>query len=975
MDYIFFSKSTSPFSNWYLSNFEAEGHTFNCAEQYLMWLKSKLFEDEKIASQILNTLSPKDQKALGRKVKNFDEKIWNKNREKIMQKVLFAKFSSSDKLKQTLLNTEDKILVEASPWDAIWGIGMDEKDALKSKQKWGLNLLGKSLMAVRNQLKLHSKSNWLIPGRIMVGAEPLEKHVKMIKNAGIDTFVSLVEDENKDENKDEENIHFPMPTGKTVSDEKMISFIDKLYKLYKNGSNLYIHCKGGIGRTGLVSALLLAKIYKIPGDEALKIVRKQFETREDQSRSFIPIPETKVQIEQLKRLAGGSFDMTKYSPEYQKKWQAKLKSLRKSERSEHSSVQEHSNIENLSPEKFKEYLNETSLTKLQKLKSKLDDLYYNTGDSTFPDDKYDLLKDFIAKKGIAPSVGAKLRDGENRVELPYWLGSADKITPEDPKELEKWIKNNHAKMYVMSEKLDGVSCLLVKTNKNIKLYTRGDGEIGADISYIAPYLNIPDFKENIAIRGELIISKKTFEKKYLDKVVNGRSYKNSRNMVSGLVGAKTAREGLQDIQFITYEIISEDDTLKPSEQFQKLEKLNFKTAKHEFFKFEDLDMDFLLTKLIEFKDASKFEIDGIIVQSDVVYDRNTSGNPDYMFAFKAVLEGSTQNTTVKKVEWKVSKWGKLNPTIVFDTIKTDGVDINRATAFHAQFVKENKIGPGAIVSIIRSGQVIPYIAKVVKGAKAQFPDTEYVWDKNNVFIYATEFDNSICVRLISNFFSSLGIKFVSEETVRKMFENGLNDLFKILKASKDRLQQIPTIQEASASRIYDNIHNGLKNVKKTSLIGASGVLGYGIGTRKVEDLFLAIPNILELYKTIDKSEMKRRINSIQGFSDITTNKIVKNLKYADKFIEKMSKYATFKESKKISSSLNGEKIVMTGFRDASLKEEIEARGGKVMSSVSGNTTIVITKQKTEKLTGKLEKAQELGTKIYDKEKFIKKYLS
>lgn len=622
---------------------------------------------------------------------------------------------------------------------------------------------------------------------------------------------------------------------------------------------------------------------------------------------------------------------------------------------------------------FDNFIKNADIDNLKKIKDILDDLYYNTGDSNFPDYRYDMIKDFLEKNNnYTPKVGAKLRDGENRVKLPFWLGSADKITHDDPKELTKWIKNNPSESYIISEKLDGISCLLVYENNSLKLYTRGDGEIGADISYLASYFKIPKLTNDISVRGELIISKKTFQNKYENKSTENKIYKNARNMVSGLISGKTARQALEDIKFVVYEIVGDDTMLPPIKQLKKLEKIGFKIVKYE--EIFELDIEILLNKLIEFKNESKFEIDGIIVQSNQEYERNTNGNPDYMFAYKARLEGSIIDTKVLDVEWNVSRWGKITPVVIIETVRIDGVEINRASAFHASFVVKNKIGPGTIVSIIRSGQVIPHILKVVKGTTPKLPNVPYVWDKSGIAIYTKKFDNTICVKLISKFFSDLGIKYVSEATVSKMFDNGLNNLFKILEADKNRLLQINTFEKKSVDRIYDNIHNGLKNVKKTTLIGASSVLGYGIGVRKVEALFSAIPDILEIYPNHTKKDFYKYITSVDGFSNKSADKIYPNLKYAAKFIKKMKKYASFKSEEKISDSLKGEKIVMTGFRDAEMKEAIELRGGKVTTTVTSKTTIVITSGKTDTLTGKLLKAQELGTKIYSKEKFKKEFL-
>jgi NAD-dependent DNA ligase len=624
-------------------------------------------------------------------------------------------------------------------------------------------------------------------------------------------------------------------------------------------------------------------------------------------------------------------------------------------------------INSLKIKQIESYLETIDKETLFKVKDHLDDLYYNTGEYSMDDNRYDILKDYLPKQN---KVGSKLREGENRVTLPYWLGSADKITPNQPEVLERWLKENKTKTYIITEKLDGVSCLLSYTNSKIKLYTRGDGIIGADISYLASFFDLPELKEDITVRGELIIKKEIFDKKYKGKKVNNREYKNSRNMVSGLIGSKTTRIGLEDIDFIPYEIV-EDVGEKPEKQLDKICKLGFKCIK--YAKVDKLSIKILEEYFIKFKIESEYELDGIIVNANEKYDRNISGNPDYMFAFKMMSENDVKETKVLLIEWNISKWGQLKPVAILEPIILNDITISRATAHNAKYIVENNLGKGSVIKVVRSKEVIPYIVEVVSGTSPDLPNTEYIWDKNKVNILTKKSDNIMCVKLLSDFFSKLGIKFVSEATVDKLYKNGLNNLMKIISADKQRLLQVPEFQEKSAERIYTNIREGLKNVKLSKLLGASGILGYGIGERRIEALFLNIPNFLEIIDNKSKKEMYDLIINVEGFSDITTEKIIKNLKYVNIFLEKLKPYTTFKKEIRISSDMKGNKFVVSGFRDKKLEEDINQRGGKLTTSVSGNTTGIIVVSKGGKLTGKVEKASQLGIPIYTKEEFKKKY--
>jgi ribA/ribD-fused uncharacterized protein len=148
------SISKSCFSQWWVASFCVDGITFPTAEHYMMYRKALLFGDTGSAQSIIAAQSPKEVKALGRKVSGYDEASWLLHREEIVYTGNLNKFSQNESLRQFLLSTRDSILVEASPVDAIWGIGLDENapDA-RIPERWpGLNLLGFALVRVREFL-------------------------------------------------------------------------------------------------------------------------------------------------------------------------------------------------------------------------------------------------------------------------------------------------------------------------------------------------------------------------------------------------------------------------------------------------------------------------------------------------------------------------------------------------------------------------------------------------------------------------------------------------------------------------------------------------------------------------------------------------------------------------------------------------------------------------------------------------------
>ncbi|MEM1358069.1 MAG: NADAR family protein [Bacteroidota bacterium] len=163
-DYLYFwghrpsrdgSVNQSCLSQWYAAGFEYEGNYFSTAEHWMMWHKALTFGDEAAAAAVLETQDPREVKSWGRKVKDYDDAIWAEVKYSIVVQGNLSKFGQNRNLKKYLLNTGRAILVEASPYDVQWGIGMTAKEArtLNDPSKWrGTNLLGWALMEVRDHL-------------------------------------------------------------------------------------------------------------------------------------------------------------------------------------------------------------------------------------------------------------------------------------------------------------------------------------------------------------------------------------------------------------------------------------------------------------------------------------------------------------------------------------------------------------------------------------------------------------------------------------------------------------------------------------------------------------------------------------------------------------------------------------------------------------------------------------------------------
>lgn len=157
--FTFFWSTKSPFSQWHPSPFVIDGNAFNCAEQYMMYEKAWLFGDEDTAHQILAATSPETQKQLGQKVAPFNQEMWDKHCKQIVHDGNFEKFTQNEELLWKLMATKGTTLVEASPVDVIWGVGLAENDPeIHNREMWrGTNWLGEILTDLREELLLSKK--------------------------------------------------------------------------------------------------------------------------------------------------------------------------------------------------------------------------------------------------------------------------------------------------------------------------------------------------------------------------------------------------------------------------------------------------------------------------------------------------------------------------------------------------------------------------------------------------------------------------------------------------------------------------------------------------------------------------------------------------------------------------------------------------------------------------------------------------
>ena len=197
---------------------------------------------------------------------------------------------------------------------------------------------------------------------------------------------------------------------------------------------------------------------------------------------------------------------------------------------------------------------------------------------------------------------------------------------------------------------------------------------------------------------------------------------------------------MADLDFVAYEVIQPD--LPPAKQYTFLKSNKFITVINK--KVKKIDQDILSDYLMKWRESYEYIIDGVICIQNKKYKRKTKGNPDHAFAFKKVMGDQIGESIVTDVIWSKTQYGYVKPKIKIRPVKIGGVKITYATAHNAKFIVEKSIGIGSVIQIIRSGDVIPKVLKVVKPAKnPKMPPEEMgvKWNKSGVDLILEDIAN------------------------------------------------------------------------------------------------------------------------------------------------------------------------------------------------------------------------------------------
>ncbi len=600
----------------------------------------------------------------------------------------------------------------------------------------------------------------------------------------------------------------------------------------------------------------------------------------------------------------------------------------------------------------------------------VDDLYHNGEEPPIEDNEYDIAKRFAYAQNPAhvyfTGIGSDVRGG--KIKLPFQMGSLDQVYEG---EIEDWVRSNDLSSadVMITDKLDGTSAMIVYgDNGDLQIaYSRGNGIEGADITrHIKQIPSVPQTVSGpMVVRAEVIISINQFEPlKSVQTRSSGAGYKNPRNAIAGIMNSKTNKTAAYDyIDVVAYEVVGNEWSKEG--QLELLEKEGFIVPRYSIWSGSDLNDDDLTERLNSLRASTKYEIDGIVLDVNSAQVRarmnptKTTLNPAYAVKYKIASADNEKNVRVIEVEWNVSKHGYLKPRVRIEPTEMMGVTIQHATGFNAKFIKENSIGKGAIIKITRSGDVIPFILETLEAGELDLPEGE--WNETGVDLIATDGSaaDEAYFKQVVDFFTSIGAPHLKEGSVAKMFNNGFDTIEKIITA--EEVDFIVALGK-NGEKVYEGLRGRLSNIYYHDLIGSTPFFGRGVGKRKFKKLFETIDHDDLFSVTI--SDIVRA----EGFDEKTARKIVSGLTAFRKFMQDVGDEITITEPKMTGITMDGQKVVFTGFRDKGLQAEVEANGGTMQSGVSGKTTILVAANPTS-TSGKMTKARNNGTLIVGIDEF------
>lgn len=640
----------------------------------------------------------------------------------------------------------------------------------------------------------------------------------------------------------------------------------------------------------------------------------------------------------------------------------------------------------------------TRMKELISILNKASELYYQKNTIMMTDYEYDHLYDELVELeketnmtlsnsptiNVEPEISSSLKQVEHPSPM-LSLAKTKKVS-----ELENFLGNKEG---LLSWKLDGLTIVLTyEDGKLISGVTRGTGIIGELVTEnVKQFKNVPltiPYKGRLVLRGEAIIKYSDFNRMNEELGDGSSQYKNPRNLCSGSVrqldSSITAKRCVNCIIFALIESSTNISNLK-SECFDWLKNQGFEVVEH-----YKVTKNTVKEQVLMFKEKVKeYDIpsDGLVITYDDIAYGNSLGTtakfPKHSLAFK--WKDETVATTLRKVDWLVSRTGLINPVAVFDPVELEGTIVSRASVHNVSILEGLKLGIGDTIMVYKANMIIPQIASnSTQSGNLEIPDrcpvcgskASIISNSDVKYLYCmNDFCKAKLIKRLSLFVSrnAMNIDGISDMILNKLITekivNNYKDLYH-LDRYKDKIIAFDGFGEKSYNNMVNSIEKS-RHVKLANFIYALGIPDIGFSRAKL--ICNHFNNDFNKISNLTYEEL----SNISGVGDVIAKEWIDTFSNPD-FIEELKELKEEIDIPKASTNsnkdLDGLTFVITGSlnkftnRDTMI-EFIEEHGGKVVTSISSKVNYLINNDITSTST-KNNKAKELGINIIDEDKFL-----
>lgn len=640
----------------------------------------------------------------------------------------------------------------------------------------------------------------------------------------------------------------------------------------------------------------------------------------------------------------------------------------------------------------------TRMKELINILNKASELYYQKNTIMMTDYEYDHLYDELVELeketnmtlsnsptiNVEPEISSSLKQVEHPSPM-LSLAKTKKVS-----ELENFLGDKEG---LLSWKLDGLTIVLTyEDGKLISGVTRGTGIIGELVTEnVKQFKNVPltiPYKGRLVLRGEAIIKYSDFNRMNEELGDGSSQYKNPRNLCSGSVrqldSSITAKRCVNCIIFALIESSTNISNLK-SECFDWLKNQGFEVVEH-----YKVTKNTVKEQVLMFKEKVKeYDIpsDGLVITYDDIAYGNSLGTtakfPKHSLAFK--WKDETVATTLRKVDWLVSRTGLINPVAVFDPVELEGTIVSRASVHNVSILEGLKLGIGDTIMVYKANMIIPQIASnSTQSGNLEIPDrcpvcgskASIISNSDVKYLYCmNDFCKAKLIKRLSLFVSrnAMNIDGISDMILNKLITekivNNYKDLYH-LDRYKDKIIAFDGFGEKSYNNMINSIEKS-RHVKLANFIYALGIPDIGFSRAKL--ICNHFNNDFNKISNLTYEEL----SNISGVGDVIAKEWIDTFSNPD-FIEELKELKEEIDIPKASTNsnkdLDGLTFVITGSlnkftnRDTMI-EFIEEHGGKVVTSISSKVNYLINNDITSTST-KNNKAKELGINIIDEDKFL-----